>query len=303
MNKFPLVSIIAVCYNQEKWVAQTLDSIAMQTYPNIELIIADDGSADGSKDVIKKWIKNNNVKVRFIDHEKNIGLTKNINSAVPFVNGKYYQAFGCDDIMLPQKIETQVKILETQPHFGIIYTDMFLINSDGEMLEGSYFERDFYKQPVSGNIYKDLIERIIISSPSVLIRKEILDTLSGYTENLHSEDYDFFMRASRKYQFLYLPEKTVKYRVSEKSMSVTVKKDEHYQNTFLIFYQNYQPNDEFAELYNHRFLFFTKNLYSLKFRHAANYFFKAFLKTKKIIFLKYCIASIPFYFRKEKAKQ
>lgn len=169
----PIVTIIAVCYNQVKWVKQTLDSIHEQSYQNIQLIVADDGSTDGSKEEIRKWINEYNKKAVFIDHPKNLGLTKNINSAIPFVKGDYYQVFGCDDIMLPDKISKQVKIMEENKQISIVYSDMYIMDFDNKDLGYTYYQKHFYKKPLSGWLYNDLIDRIIISAPSVLIRTTV----------------------------------------------------------------------------------------------------------------------------------
>jgi glycosyltransferase involved in cell wall biosynthesis len=103
-------------------------------------LVADDGSKDGSKEVIKNWIAQNDPATIFIDHKKNLGLTKNINSALPHIKGDYFQVFGCDDIMLPDKIERQVVILKANKDAGIVYSDMQLIDKGGYDLPYTYFQ-------------------------------------------------------------------------------------------------------------------------------------------------------------------
>ena len=296
----PLVTIVAVCYNQAHLVAETLDSIRNQTYPNIQLIIADDGSADGSKQAIESWIADNNSDAQFISHPVNLGLTRNINSAIPYIKGDYYQVFGCDDIMFPEKIEKQVRLLEENKLAGIVYSDMLLIDETGMQLDKTYYQRDAHKIPVSGYIYKNLIDVIFISTPSVLIRRTVLDELKYYNASLDYEDYDFFLRASRKFEFLYEESPTVRYRVYPNSMSAAGKKDIYFKNIFLIYYQHYDPNDRYKTDWLKKLLFATKNLYSLRFKYGAIYFTKAFLKTGKPVFLKFGLASIPFYFKGKK---
>lgn len=296
MSSQQKVSIIAVCYNQEKWVAQTLDSILQQDYKNIQLIIADDGSTDTSKEIIRNWINENAPQTKFIDHAKNFGLTKNINSALPFIRGDYFQVFGCDDIMLPNKISSQVNAFMQNPEAGIIYSDMQLMDADGRETGETYYEKHVYKKPFSGNMYEALIDRFIISAPSVLIRREVLDQLKNYNESLDYEDHDFFLRASKNFTFIYMPVVTVLYRVSGTSLS-TAPTDElkFYKNSFLIYYQRFDPSKKYREAYTRKLIFYTKKLYSLRFHDCSLYFFRAFLKTGKGIFFKYTVASISFY--------
>ncbi len=296
-----IVTVIAVCYNQAKWVVEALDSIQQQDYHPIQLIIADDGSTDHSKQYIREWIRAKAPGTKFLDHPKNLGLTKNINSALPFVEGDYFQVFGCDDRMLPTKISSQVKLLGEDPNMGIVYSDMQLIDQEGKEIPGTYYTRHTYKQPFSGNMYAALIERFIIAAPSVLVRRAVLDRLQQYNEDLDYEDHDFFLRAAKYFSFLYQPLPTVQYRVSGTSLS-TMPVDElkFYRNCFLIYYQRFDPDAAYRAAFTAKLLFYTKKLYSLHFRKAGIYFFRAFCKTRKFIFMKYAIASIPFYFSAKK---
>lgn len=299
MNQ-PLVTIIAVCYNQYNYLQDSLNSILLQNYNSIQLIIADDGSTDGSKIIIEQWIKEFSPDTIFINNKVNLGLTKNINTALPYVKGDYFQVFGCDDIMMPHKIEKQVLLLSKNTEDAIIYSDMELINTKGNSLGQRYYEKHIYKNPTSGWLYKELIDRFIISAPSVLIKIEVLKDLKKYNEELDYEDHDFFLRASKKYKFIYMPESTVAYRISENSLTGTNTSLKFLKNSFLIFYFNYDANEAYVNAFQKKLIFYMKNLYKLKFSESSTYFFKAFIKTRKNIFLKYGIASVPFYFKKPK---
>jgi glycosyltransferase involved in cell wall biosynthesis len=297
MNNFPLVTIIAVCYNQERYVAETLDSIKAQIYPNIQLIVADDGSTDGSKKIIQQWIKENYPDAIFIDHKKNLGLTKNINSAIPFIKGKYYQVFGCDDIMFPDKIKTQVSLLEQHSDIDVAYSDMELMDDAGNPLNQTYFQKHTYKKPFSGEHYDALIERIIISAPSVLIRTSVLQKLKNYNPSLDYEDYDFFLRAAKESRFIFTPVSTVRYRVTGNSLSTTPDQQlKYFTNALIIFLSNYDKRKLYREKFNTKILFIIKNLYALKCRQCGIYSVKAFLRTGNLQLLKYAVAGTRFIF-------
>lgn len=296
MANLPLVTIIAVCYNQEKWVVETLNSIKNQTHKNIQLIIADDGSKDNSVAVIDNWLNEENMQAVFIKHEKNVGLTKNINSALPHIRGEYFQVFGCDDIMLPEKIESQVALLQSDKELGVVYSDMLFIDKASNALEGSFFEKHTYKKPVSGWLYADLVDRFIISSPSVLVKTAVLEKVTGYNEMLDYEDHDFFMRASKYFKFLYSPAITVKYRISGQSLTGTNTNVKFYKNSFLIYYVNYDGRKEYKKSFIAKLLFYGKSLYYQKFKYTYNYCIKAFFKTGDVRFLKFAVAGLRFYF-------
>jgi len=296
------VSIIAVCYNQAAYVTDTLNSIKSQTWSNIQLIVADDGSKDGSKEVIKNWIAQTDPSAIFIDHQKNLGLTRNINSALPYVKGDFFQVFGCDDIMLPDKIEKQVAILQANKDAGVVYSDMQLIDKKGDHLPYTYYQKHTYKQPFSGDHYESLINRIILAAPTVLIRKEVLDKSGYYNEQLDYEDYDYFLRAAKYYLFVYEPEITVKYRVLESSLSNhDVYPVKYFRNLFVVLYSNYDKRKKYRQQFNDKLLFCIKNLYSLKYKNALSLFAKALFKTGDTRLLKYTVASIPLLFTGRKA--
>lgn len=291
------VSIIAVCYNQAAYVADTLNSIKAQTYRQIQLIVADDGSKDGSKEVIKNWIAANDPAAIFVDHEKNLGLTKNINSALPYIKGDYFQVFGCDDIMHPDKIEKQVALLQANKAAGVVYSDMQMMDKEAKPLPFTYFQKHTYKQPFSGDHYESLISRIIVAAPTVLIKKEVLDTIGGYNEELDYEDHDYFLRAAKHYTFIYQPYVTVNYRVLESSLSNhDVYPVKYFKNLFIVFYNNYDNRIPYKKQFNDKLLFCIKNLYSLKYKNAFPLFVKALFKTGDIRLMKYTAASIPLLF-------
>jgi glycosyltransferase involved in cell wall biosynthesis len=111
MSSIPLVSVLVGVYNQSQIVETSIHSILAQTYKNIEIIISDDGSTDGTQDVLKRIAKNNPT-IRLFLQETNLGITRNYNFVASKANGKYIALFSGDDVMFPEKINEQVKLLE-----------------------------------------------------------------------------------------------------------------------------------------------------------------------------------------------
>ena len=105
----PLVSVAIPCYNHERFVQDSIQSIIDQTYQNIELIIIDDGSRDGSVEKIKEMIPACQERfVRFeFRHRPNKGLSATLNEALEWCEGKYFSALASDDIVLKNKIDKQ----------------------------------------------------------------------------------------------------------------------------------------------------------------------------------------------------
>ena len=111
MLKLPLVSIIVTSFNYAQYIEQTLESIKSQTYKNIEMIIVDDCSSDNSVEVIERFIQfNQDLKITLIKHDKNLGQLASMLDGLKFANGVFVGFLDSDDILLPQFVETHIKI-------------------------------------------------------------------------------------------------------------------------------------------------------------------------------------------------
>ncbi|HFF5453735.1 TPA: glycosyltransferase family 2 protein, partial [Acinetobacter baumannii] len=114
LNKQPLVSIVIPCYNHANFVQDCIQSVIAQTYQNIELIIIDDGSKDGSVEKIQEFI--GECEKRFVRFEfrnrPNKGLSATLNEALEWCQGEYFSAIASDDMMLNDKIEIQIDFLK-----------------------------------------------------------------------------------------------------------------------------------------------------------------------------------------------
>jgi glycosyltransferase involved in cell wall biosynthesis len=218
MQNFPLVSVICLSYNHEAYVVEALNSVINQTYPNIELLIADDYSTDHSVGKIQDWLKNH-PNVFFLANEKNFGNTKTFNQLAKKARGEFIIDLAADDILLPNCIEKQVNAFQNSNYknLGIVYGNLVEINENGNFIRNYYTEED---HPESGDIYKMVVGRTTkICSVSSMIKKSVLEKLGYYDENLAYEDLDLWIRTSREYEFEYLPEILAKKRVLSHSLS------------------------------------------------------------------------------------
>jgi len=108
----PLVSVLIPAYNAEHYLAEALESVLVQTWPNVEVIVVDDGSRDATLEVARGY-ESQGVKV--IAQPENRGQTAALNRALEESHGDYIQYFDADDVLAPQKIEAQVRRLEAEP--------------------------------------------------------------------------------------------------------------------------------------------------------------------------------------------
>jgi glycosyltransferase involved in cell wall biosynthesis len=214
----PLVTVICVCYNQARFVLEALDSVVKQTYPNLELIVIDDGSSDGSGKLIKRWTTNH-PEVTFILNAKNIGYCKTFNKAWRISSGEFIIDLAADDVLLPQRVEQGVKqFQQASQDYGVVFSDAIYIDEQGKRLR---LHSDKYPHQVipQGDIYKQVILRYFICSPTMMFRKPVLDSMKGYDEALAFEDFDLWIRSARNFKFMYSDEALVLKRDVTQSMS------------------------------------------------------------------------------------
>lgn len=196
----PLVTIGVLSYNYSMYIIDALNSLLTQTYANIELIIIDDCSIDNCPQLIEDWIKQHNINCVFIKHAQNLGITKTSNEIVKLSKGKYLNLFATDDIMLPEKIERQVKILEEAgEEYGMCYAHPHFIDAQNEILSSATPEIK-----IEGDVLIQYVKREFkFITPTSLIRKSVYKNVGMYDERVLIEDYNFFLRLVSCYKVKY----------------------------------------------------------------------------------------------------
>jgi len=216
MTDNPLVSILCLCYNQEKFIKESLESIKAQTYKNFEIIICDDFSQDQSVDVIESWIsENTDLKIEFVKHSQNIGITKTLNELFKISQGKYIQILALDDILENDKLERHVAMLEnSSDQYAMVFSDAHLMNDDSKLYQNKFIARHLsYLSLESQNFYEMLLVRNFIPAMSVLLKRKNIIAENGWDENLPFEDYDMWLRLSKNHRILFDEVITCSYRL------------------------------------------------------------------------------------------
>jgi glycosyltransferase involved in cell wall biosynthesis len=223
MQNLPLVTIICLCYNHEQFIVESLNSVLNQNYQNIELIIADDFSTDNSKIIIKSWL-NNHPEIHFISNETNLGNTKTFNKALQLAKGNYIIDLAADDILMPDCVEKQINTFlnSKQKKLGIVYGNAEVISENNNHICFYYKvnnEKKVLNSPASGDIYLAILSQSsMICSVSSMAKREVLEQLNGYDENLAYEDLDLWIRTARNYNFEFIDAVLIQKRELESSM-------------------------------------------------------------------------------------
>lgn len=129
-KEYPLVSIAIITYNQKDYLRECIESCLAQDYPNFEIVVADDCSTDGTKDLLREYDAKYPGKFVLRLAEKNQGITPNSNAAHFACTGQYIAWMGGDDLMLPGKLSKQVAFMEANPECTICYHNLDVFDSD-----------------------------------------------------------------------------------------------------------------------------------------------------------------------------
>jgi len=210
MKRQPLVSVVIPAYNARLYIRETLDSVLAQTYPNIEVVVVDDGSTDDTPVILKEYLK----RIKVIRQE-NKGLSSARNAGILAARGELIAFVDADDLWLPQKIEKQVNLFEKDPQLGFAYTGISHFGPGSNRVRPCIRPK-FYK----GYILRHLFNYPFIAVSSVMVRKVCLDKVGLFdSKNPSTQDYDLWMRLAPFYRADFVSEPLVRYRVHHSAMS------------------------------------------------------------------------------------
>ena len=200
INKQNSVSVIIPVFNRLKLIPRSMNSVINQTYPVNEIIVVDDGSNDGTYDMIKE-----NFPQAILIYQENRGVSSARNIGIQAANSKWIAFLDSDDEWMPNKIEEQISFFIKNPLFKVCHTDEIWIRN-GVRVNQMKKHRKY-----GGEIYKKCLPLCVISPSSIIIHKDIFKDVGFFDENLPvCEDYDLWLRICSKYKVLYLDQKLVK---------------------------------------------------------------------------------------------
>lgn len=167
MNSFPLVSVGIVTYNQKQYLKECIESVFEQDYPNIEIVVGDDGSTDGTQNMLLEY-KTKYPNIQVILSPENQGVTANSNKVHFACNGKYIAWMGGDDLMLPGKISKQVQFMESRPECDICYHDLEVFHSDSGKSMYKFSQKN---RPREGDVRVSIRYGTFNGACSTMVRK------------------------------------------------------------------------------------------------------------------------------------
>jgi len=216
----PLVSAIIPNYNYSQYLRETIDSVLEQTYGQIEIIIVDDGSTDGSREILESY----GDQISAI-YQQNAGVSAARNNGVSRSGGDFLAFLDADDLWLPTKIEKQIARFTAEPSLGLVHVGVDEIDAEGnslrKRLEGS-----------NGDATIDLLamsrKGVLGGGSGLMVPRNVFNEIGGFDTRLStSADWDVFYQVASRYPVGFVPEILLNYRIHSANMHDNVKAMEH----------------------------------------------------------------------------
>lgn len=218
VSKYPLVSVVVPSFNHAKYVEKCISTLLAQIYPNIEIIIVDDGSTDESQMLIDSKIKewSSKRKIIFIKNEES-GTGRARNKGIELSSGEYVALCDSDDYSVCSRISEQVKFMQTHPECGLLFSGIFL-DKFGKIEKQPFFNKLF----ISFDDF--LFQRLYgTATSSQFFRRRVFDDIGLGDEGVGCQDWDLALRVAAQYQVCYLKKRLVFYRSHATNMYKTIK--------------------------------------------------------------------------------
>ncbi len=243
----PLVSVITIFYNEERFIREAIESVLAQTFGVWELILVDDGSNDGSSEVARGYAISMPEKIFYVEHpgHANRGMSASRNLGLANARGKYLAFVDADDVLLPTKLEAQLPLLEQSADIGMTYCATKYWYSWSENPQDR--ERDYLYCPTTEVVHFSppalltafLSQDILMPClGSVLVRRDVVEAVGGWEESFRGlyEDQVFFSKLCLEAEIRITPECHDLYRQHDQSccaISYRTKQEKPTRRVFL----------------------------------------------------------------------
>jgi len=215
----PLVSVIIPAFNCQETISETLDSVFAQTYPNVEILVIDDGSTDDTPRRIHELAAD---RLRYIRIENSGGPARPRNVGIAEARGEFIAFLDSDDLWLPTKLEDQVNVFTADPRLSMVFVLYVQFAQDGD-LPGTALPRDPKRFTGTGwRVFRELYLRAALPNSGMMVRRSTLLAAGGFNERPEAvavEDSDLWLRICLGHEIGYVPKVLVRYRLSSTSLS------------------------------------------------------------------------------------
>jgi glycosyltransferase involved in cell wall biosynthesis len=215
----PRVSVLIPTYNRGELLLEAVRSVLAQTFADLEVIVADDGSTDGSLDAVL-GLADTRVEVLRLPHSGRPAVARN--AALAKAGGELVALLDSDDVWSAAKLERQVDVLEQDLSVGLVCSNARVIDETGNEIGALYLGAG---ETVREDTLAALLEDNFVVNSSAVARRELVERVGGFSEDIRLrgvEDYDLWLRVGAVSRLAYLPEPLVAYRRHEASVTAGV---------------------------------------------------------------------------------
>lgn len=230
-HKSTTVSVIIPCYNGERFIAEAVESALGQTYGDIEVIVVDDGSVDGSEDVLRPFLADGRVK--FLKHERNRGIPAARNTGIRASRGGFIAFLDQDDVWFSHKLERQIPAFENE-RIGLVFSDMFYECEDVGVRTADQCEMipaEVNSMPEQ-EVLTGLFLCNFVPTLTVVMPKRVMDEVGELDETIKggSDDHELFLRVAGRYRLHHIAAPLAVKRMHGENYAVTprLKNDQFY---------------------------------------------------------------------------
>jgi glycosyltransferase involved in cell wall biosynthesis len=213
-----LVSIIMPVYNGEQYLRQAIDSALAQSYPEWELVVVDDGSSDGTAEIVQSY---SDPRVRYT-YQENRGQAAALNRGLELARGEFVTTLDADDWLPPNSLQDRLACMTEHPEFGVVYGDGNYCNAAGETVLRF---TEHMPSGVTGDVYETLIVSPFYGTgAAVLVRRQLIERFQIYYDEaiVWCQDWDFYIRLAEKAHFGFVPSVVIFYRLHSAGMTLTM---------------------------------------------------------------------------------
>jgi glycosyltransferase involved in cell wall biosynthesis len=207
-------SVVMAAYNAEPYIAEAIESALGQTCNDLELHVIDDGSTDGTRGVVERYLSDTRVRYYY---QANAGQCPSKNLGIALSKGEFVAFLDADDVWLQDKLSRQYALFEGRPDVGVVYGFLERIGAAGESLQWDPVP------PERGDVSSALLMRNFVPFSAAAVRRRLLERHGGFDPALDMGiDYDLWLRLSMQCDFDFIPEVVGRYRVWPGQMSRNV---------------------------------------------------------------------------------
>jgi glycosyltransferase involved in cell wall biosynthesis len=223
-DSHPRVSILIPSYNHANFIEQTIRSVWEQCYPNLELVIVDDGSTDNSREVIGRLRAISPIAMIVVE-QKNAGICRTLNRALEQSTGQIVGVLASDDMMLPDRLNQEVQWFESEATLKVLYSNG-LFQSEGVIFGDAHkLIKPYLKRGIVA-----MRDHLLSTAPgfyiqAMLIKRDFLLNIGGFDEHTGSDDWSLNIRIFKtlnfKNEFIFIDRSAFLYRVHDNQMHKT----------------------------------------------------------------------------------